>query len=78
MRANPPSAAVDPKTALDSVAIDGSTPAERMEGAARWVVILGTLAGLVLVVHQLFNLQAFGIVLIDGRYLYLLGGFFWR
>ncbi|MFK7752541.1 MAG: TRAP transporter permease [Sedimentitalea sp.] len=57
-------------------AIDGSSPVENISGAARWVVIIGTLASLVLVINQLFNLQAFGIVLIDGRYLYLLGGLF--
>lgn len=74
---------VDPKSpaakgipTYDQVAIDGSSPAERISGVARWVVMGGTLAGLVLVVHQLFNLQAFGIVLIDGRYLYILGGLF--
>ncbi len=74
---------VDPKSpaakgipTYDQVAIDGSSPAERISGVARWVVMGGTLAGLVLVVNQLFNLQAFGIVLIDGRYLYILGGLF--
>lgn len=43
---------------------------------ARVAVIIITLAGLVLVVNQLFNLQLGGIVLIDGRYLYILGGMF--
>ena len=40
------------------------------------MVIAGTLGALALVVNQLFNLAAFGIVLIDGRYLYVLGGVF--
>lgn len=62
--------------AVEQVAIDGETPAERITGPARWVVIIGTLLALVLVVNQLFNLQLFGLVLIDGRYLYLLGGTF--
>ncbi len=70
----------DPKTsaasAIEAVAIDGETPAERLAGPARWVVIIGTLASLVLVVNQLFNAQFFGIVLIEGRYLYILGGLF--
>lgn len=44
--------------------------------AGRIAVIVGTLAGVLLVVNQLFNLQVGGIVLIDGRYLYLLGGLF--
>ena len=56
--------------------IDGATPAEAMRGPARWAVIALTVAALALVVNQLFNLQAFGIVLIDGRYLYVLGGLF--
>ncbi|MDR6264479.1 TRAP transporter fused permease subunit [Roseobacter sp. N2S] len=70
----------DQKTAaldgLEQVAIDGATPAERISGPARWAVVLGTLLALVLVVNQLFNIQILGIVLIDGRYLYILGGLF--
>jgi len=62
--------------AAEAVAIDGETPAERISGIARWVVIVGTLFSLILVINQLFNLQAFGIVLIEGRYLYILGGLF--
>ncbi len=62
--------------AVEEVAIDGETPAERIAGPARWVVITGTLLSLVLVVNQLFNTQLFGLVLIEGRYLYLLGGIF--
>ncbi|WP_299566025.1 TRAP transporter fused permease subunit [uncultured Sulfitobacter sp.] len=65
-----------PKKAFEEVSIDGATPAERIAGPARWVVIIGTLFSLALVVNQLFNIQVFGIVLIDGRYLYLLGGLF--
>jgi TRAP transporter 4TM/12TM fusion protein len=61
---------------LDPVAIDGATPVERIAGPARWVVIFGTLVALVLVVNQLFNIALFGVVLIDGRYLYFLGGLF--
>ena len=44
--------------------------------AGQYAVVIATLAGLVLVINQLFNLQIGGIVLIDGRYLYLLGGLF--
>ena len=58
------------------VSIDGATPAERLAGPARWVVVIGTLLSLVLVVNQLFNIQLFGVVLIEGRYLYVLGGLF--
>ena len=60
----------------DRPAIDGATPAEAIAGPARWTVIGLTVAALALVVNQLFNLQAFGTVLIDNRYLYILGGLF--
>ncbi|MEH6674786.1 MULTISPECIES: TRAP transporter permease [unclassified Sulfitobacter] len=65
-----------PQPKFEEVAIDGATPAERISGLARWVVVITTLLSLVLVVNQLFNLQLMGIVLIDGRYLYILGGMF--
>ena len=39
-------------------------------------MIVLTLAGVALAIHQLFNLQAFGVVMVEGRYLYLLGGLF--
>lgn len=61
---------------FEKTEIDGATPSERLSGSARWVVIIGTLASLVLVINQLFNLQLAGVVLIEGRYLYLLGGLF--
>ena len=61
---------------LEQVAIDGETPSERLAGPARWVVVIGTVLSLVLVINQLFNIQLFGIVLIEGRYLYILGGLF--
>ncbi|MEM9147485.1 MAG: TRAP transporter fused permease subunit [Pseudomonadota bacterium] len=44
--------------------------------ARRVAVILATLLAVALAIHQLFNLRAFGIVLIEGRYLYLVGGLF--
>ncbi len=61
---------------FEKTEIDGATPAERIAGPARWVVIVGTLLSLVLVVNQLFNIQLGGLVLIEGRYLYILGGLF--
>jgi len=76
MNSEPQTPPLRPKAAIETVAIDGATPAERITGPARWVVIIGTLLSLVLVINQLFNIQMFGIVLIDGRYLYLLGGLF--
>ncbi|MHA1528583.1 MAG: TRAP transporter permease [Alphaproteobacteria bacterium] len=39
-------------------------------------MIVGTLAAVLLSVHQLFNLQFFGIVMIEGLYLYILAGIF--
>ncbi len=50
--------------------------AREPRGPARMAFILLTLAAVVLAIHQLFNLQFFGIVLVEGRYLYLLAGCF--
>jgi TRAP transporter 4TM/12TM fusion protein len=49
---------------------------EPLSPVARGAVIAATLAGLAMVVHQLFNLQVGGLVVIELRYLYLLGGLF--
>ncbi|KKL81350.1 hypothetical protein LCGC14_1995650, partial [marine sediment metagenome] len=65
-----------PAAVSETIEIDGATPAESLAGPARVVVIGGTILALVLVVNQLFNIQLFGLVLIDGRYLYILGGMF--
>lgn len=43
---------------------------------SRAIVVLGTLFAVLLSIHQLFNLQLFGIVVLEGRYLYLLAGIF--
>ncbi|MEO1708769.1 MAG: TRAP transporter fused permease subunit [Pseudomonadota bacterium] len=43
---------------------------------ARTVVLIGTVGGVALAIHQLFNLQLLGITLLEGRYLYLLAGLF--
>ena len=51
-------------------------PIEAITGPARIVMIAGTVIAVFLAVHQLFNLKLFGIVLLEGRYLYLLGGIF--
>ena len=70
-------------TAGDERAPQGDDTAETapsnraaVSGTARWVMIVLTLAGVALAIHQLFNLQAFGVVMVEGRYLYLLGGLF--
>ena len=45
-------------------------------GISQLFIIMLTISGVLLAVHQLFNLQMFNIVLIEGRYLYLLGAIF--
>ncbi len=50
--------------------------ARQPTGLVRLIFILFTLAAVFLAIHQLFNLQFFGIVMVEGRYLYLLAGFF--
>lgn len=48
-----------------------------LQGPARWIFILLTLASVLLAINQLFNLQFFaGIVVLEGMYLYLLAAFF--
>ena len=59
-----------------TAALEAEVSPDRVTGPARTVVIAGTLAGLALVIHQLFNLAIGGVVLIEGRYLYLMGGGF--
>ena len=67
------------ETRADAIRNPDTAPAggrSRADMAARWAIGTATVAGLVLVIHQLFNLQIGGLVLIEGRYLYLLGGIF--
>ncbi len=47
-----------------------------LSSGARLAVAAGTVAAVALSIHQLFNLQLFGLVLLEGRYLYLLAGIF--
>ena len=47
-----------------------------MPPLARVVTAILTLAAVALSIHQLFNIQLFGIVLIEGLYLYILGAIF--
>lgn len=47
-----------------------------MGPAARIATAALTLFAVALAIHQLFNIQLFGIVLIEGRYLYILGAIF--
>ncbi len=45
-------------------------------GLVRAVFALGSLVAIFLSIHQLFNIQLFGIVLLEGRYLFLLAAIF--
>ena len=47
-----------------------------LSGPLRAVFVVLTLAAVALSVNQLFNLQAFGLVILEGRYLFLLAGLF--
>ncbi|MEO1611283.1 MAG: hypothetical protein AAFU55_02845, partial [Pseudomonadota bacterium] len=47
-----------------------------MPPLARLVTAVLTIAAIALAMHQLFNMQLFGIVLLEGRYLYILGAIF--
>ncbi|MCH2395540.1 MULTISPECIES: TRAP transporter permease [Oceanibaculum] len=47
-----------------------------IDGPLRTVFVILTLAAVLLSVNQLFNLQLFGLVVLDNRYLYSLAGIF--
>ncbi|WP_137701489.1 TRAP transporter permease [Marimonas lutisalis] len=59
-------------------AIEAERAAERLTftGAARWMIIICTLAAIGLAVNQLFNLRLGGYSFLEGMYLYLLAGLF--
>ncbi|MCA0928403.1 TRAP transporter permease [Ruegeria profundi] len=50
--------------------------AETYDTGRNLALIVGTTGAILLVVHQLFNIQLFGIVLLDSRYLALLAAIF--
>ncbi|HUF86799.1 MAG TPA: TRAP transporter fused permease subunit [Thermohalobaculum sp.] len=67
----------EPQTQLSADSAEGGVPRRaEQSGPARWVASIGTLVGIALSAHQLFNLQLFGIVLLEGLYLYVLAGIF--
>jgi TRAP transporter 4TM/12TM fusion protein len=74
-----PAVALDPETfrimPTDARPADAGLGREP-RGGARWLFATLTLAAVALSVHQLFNLQIAGIVIIEGRYLYLLAALF--
>ncbi|MEM9141219.1 MAG: TRAP transporter large permease subunit, partial [Pseudomonadota bacterium] len=60
----------------EAIEAEKATAKARFTGAARWVIIVGTLVAIALAVNQLFNLQLFNYVLLEGMYLYWLAGVF--
>ena len=75
--ADPLATAAD-EMAVGSGALQRELAAERASysGAARWVIAIGTLAGIAVSINQLFNIHAFGYVLVTSMYLYLLAAIF--
>lgn len=65
----------DTATAPADATAGAVDPVGRIGGAARWVVVTLTVTSLALVIYQLFYLSTFGVML-EGRYLYALGGSF--
>lgn len=61
-----------------TAAIEAEKAVERLTytGAARWMIIVCTLAAIGLAVNQLFNLRLGGYAFLEGMYLYLLAGLF--
>lgn len=61
-----------------SSAIEAERKTERLtfSGAARWMIILFTLAAIMVAINQLFNLRLGGYSLLEGMYLYVLAGLF--
>ncbi|MDJ0943681.1 MAG: TRAP transporter fused permease subunit [Kiloniellales bacterium] len=48
----------------------------QLTGGLRLVFVIATTLAVALSINQLFNLQAFGLVVLEGRYLFLLAGLF--
>ncbi len=59
-------------------ALEAERQAERLtfSGAARWMIILFTLAAIGIAINQLFNLRIGGYSFLEGMYLYILAGLF--
>ncbi len=68
----------DHSNARGDAAIEAERAAERLifTGAARWMIIICTLAAIGLAVNQLFNIRLGGFSFLEGMYLYLLAGLF--
>ncbi|HMB75670.1 MAG TPA: TRAP transporter fused permease subunit, partial [Kiloniellaceae bacterium] len=64
------------KDAQELAAIEETGNRREIGPLARAVVVVGTVVGIALAIHQLFNLQLFGWVLLEGAYLYILAGVF--
>lgn len=57
-----------------SRAIADAAPRADWPAPARAAMIALTLASVALAIHQLFNLRAFGLTMLEGQYLYIIGG----
>jgi TRAP transporter 4TM/12TM fusion protein len=67
---------MDAAAAAEAAKLDESGRERTPQGAARLLFLVLTLAAISVAIHQLYNLAFFGIVLIEGRYLYVLAGCF--
>ncbi len=66
----------DPGGSQTSSNVEEAGNRRQIGAVARLVMVLGTLGGIAVAIHQLFNLQLFGLVLLEGAYLYILAGVF--
>ena len=71
---------VSPSSGMDNDKngeVDEKQRTRALSGVAKWIFILFTAVAVLLSVNQLFNLQFFaGVVILEGRYLFLLAGLF--
>ena len=65
-----------PETAPDPQPLGVEEAPPRMARVERAVVMTATLAGIALAIYQLFQFRWFGLVILEGRYLYILAGLF--
>lgn len=68
----------DSQAQAGAAALEKERAAERARftGVARWTIVAGTLAAILLAVNQLFNLRLGGYSMLEGMYLYILAGIF--
>lgn len=66
------------QTNRGKAAIEAEESSVKLEfaGPARWFVIIGTVAAILVAVNQLFNFKLGGFAMLEGMYLYILAGIF--